>query len=276
MQKKQILRKINDKYYTIYCGVMLINNNIDTITSKYAMENLFNAFVNLLLPIRCVSCGVIVDGNGGICPACFAKIHFISAPYCSLCGMPFEYAEQGFETSENALICGRCIENPPFYSKAMSAIKYNENSRSLLLSFKYFDRTDLAETFSKWMISAGEDVIKKSDIIIPVPMHKTRMLIRKYNQAALLANKISIKTNIPTVHNILVRNKKTAPQKQGREKRALNVKGAFKVLNPDIITDKSVLLIDDVITSGATINECATTLKKNGAKDVFALSLARA
>lgn len=240
------------------------------------MENIFSAFINLLLPLRCVNCGVIVGGKGGICPECFAKIHFISAPYCSLCGVPFEYADQGFETNEKALICGRCMEKAPFYSKAISAIKYNENSRPLLLSFKYFDRTDLAETFSKWMITAGEDIIKNADIIIPVPMHKTRMLIRKYNQAALLSNKVSIKTNIPTIHNILVRDKKTAPQKQGREKRALNVKGAFKVLNPDIIVNKSVLLIDDVITSGATINECAKILTQNGAKDIFALSLARA
>ncbi|MCP4394210.1 MAG: ComF family protein [Alphaproteobacteria bacterium] len=174
------------------------------------------------------------------------------------------------------LVCGRCLEKPPIFSNARSAIKYNQQSKKLVLSLKYFDRTDTASAFAKWIITCGQDIIDKSDLIIPVPMHKTRLINRKYNQASLLANKIAEKTNKEISHTILIRKKRTLPQKQGREKRAQNVKNAFEVKNRNNIKNKKILLIDDVITSGATINECSKELIKNGANNVFALSLARA
>jgi ComF family protein len=148
----------------------------------------------------------------------------------------------------------------------------------LVLAFKHGDRTDAAPGFARWMRRAGSDILPEIELLVPVPLHRWRLFLRRYNQAALLANELSATTGIKIMPDLLVRTRRTPSQGQlGRGEREGNVKVAFKVRasRHKALEGKAVLLIDDVLTSGATANECARMLKENGARSVDVLTLAR-
>ena len=158
-----------------------------------------------------------------------------------------------------------------------SAFVYDDISKNMLLLLKFFDKTSCASTLAKFMVHAGSDIIKeKPDLIIPVPLHYMRLIKRKYNQSALLANEISKLTDIKCDLFSLKRCKNTVPQVKfaGRE-RIRNIRGAFVVKKPENIKGKNIVLIDDVMTTGSTLKECAIALKKAGAKKIYALTAAR-
>jgi ComF family protein len=228
--------------------------------------------VDALLPPRCLKCGTIVTAPGSLCAGCWSDLHFLSAPCCACCGYPFET-----ETTEDAL-CASCLaEHPPFH-RSRAAFAYDDGSRDMILAFKHADRMELAKPFARWMAQAGRDLLADADLIVPVPLHWRRLLSRRYNQAALLATALGRLSDKPVLPDLLQRRRATAKQghlsRLGRER---NVKGAF-TLRPVLrrqVADKRVLLVDDVITTGATVAGCCRVLMGAGAAAVDVLALAQ-
>ncbi len=228
--------------------------------------------VDWLIPPRCLACRLIVDTSGGLCSSCWQSIDFITDPQCSACGFPFE-----FDTCGDGL-CGTCSQQLPVYHKARSALIYNDTSKQLILRFKHADGTHAAPTFARWMARAGSELLQKADLLIPVPLHWTRLFLRRYNQAALLVNALSKETRLLCHNRMLLRSRYTPSQGHlNRKEREQNVKQAFIVPKKyqEYLSHKKVVLVDDVYTSGATVNACTKALLKHGAKSVNVLLLAR-
>lgn len=231
-----------------------------------------HAAIDLLLPPRCIGTGDIVDAPGMISPAFWSELSFIEKPFCACCGMPF-----GFEALEGSL-CGGCLEEHPVFDAARAAVAYNDASRQAILDFKYGDRLHAARTFAQWLLRSGADVLPSCDVIVPVPLHPRRLWQRRFNQSAVLAGALSAACGKPHVPDVLRRQKFTVPQKGlSRNERNDNVRNAFSVdpAQAARLAGQHVVLIDDVFTSGATLNECARVLKRAGAAAVSVLTIAR-
>ncbi len=225
-------------------------------------------FVDSLLPPQCLGCGIIVDAPGSLCADCFQQVTFITPPVCDCCGVPFEGA------IVEDLICGSCLSHRPAFSHTRAAFIYNEHSKGLVLKLKHGDRTDIAAHLSRWLARAAGDLLPRCDVIIPVPLHRWRFFMRTYNQAALLAKVVGKLSGKPVAANGLLRVLAT-PSQGGldRASRRRNVARAFAV-NTDV-RGKRVLLVDDVLTTGATADACAKVLLAAGAVDVDVAVLAR-
>ena len=176
------------------------------------------------------------------------------------------------------MLCAACLKHKrTFYRLSRSAVIYDNSSKNLILAFKFLDQTENANLLSAMLKVAGKDIFSEGvDIIMPVPLHYTRLIKRKYNQSALLAQKLSEMTAVPYDNFTLVRSRKTKPQVEvtGKE-RLTNVKNAFSVKNSKLVKGKRIVLIDDIMTTGSTVKECAVVLKKAGAKSVDILTIAR-
>jgi ComF family protein len=217
--------------------------------------------VDAVLPPRCLACGEITAEPGAVCGACWQGLDFISAPMCDCCGLPFAYDAGG------GALCGECARERPLYGRARSVLVYDDASRSLVLAFKHADRTDAAPAFGRWLARAGGDLVAEADAIVPVPLHRRRLLARRYNQAALLALALGRLSDKSVLVDVLRRTRATPSQgRMGRGQRERNVRGAFAV--PDdrrgLIAGKRVLLVDDVLTTGATLSACARALLHGG------------
>ncbi len=231
-----------------------------------------NPLLNLLFPPQCPICDTLVSDHGALCLACWQQVHFITEPFCACCGLPFEYS-----LGENAL-CGECLRERPPFSRARACVRYDEHSKRLVLSLKYHDQAYLARIFGSWLAKAGGELIRASDIIIPVPLHYWRFVSRRYNQSALLAQALAKTCGLPHLPDGLLRTRKTLSQTGlSRAQRENNVRGAFAANPKHLATlkGKSVLLMDDVFTTGATIEACTKALLKAGASSVNVLTLAR-
>lgn len=237
------------------------------------MTNFFSRIIDILLPPRCISCGKIVIGSDSLCEDCFNEINFIAKPYCSKCGHPFEEAP-----SDKKLLCACCMQKKrtPF-RLSRSALRYDDVSKQMVLSFKFMDKTENAIAFAKWLKFAGNDIFNEGvDVIIPIPLHFSRLLKRRYNQSALLAKELSKITGIKVDYTTVIRHRKTKPQVEFcGHARVSNVKDAFSVKHPEKLKGLRVVLIDDVMTTGSTLKECALALKKAGVKSVDTLTVAR-
>ncbi len=238
------------------------------------IRTFLSKIINFIYPPQCFLCKKILYNEDGICFDCLSKFDFVSEPRCDRCGYPFEFATK---TKHNKkLLCPNCIKALPKFNKCISSVKYNDASKKILLPFKHGDKTGYAKFIAKIMSSTGTQLLEKSDFIIPVPIHISRMMKRKYNQSSLIVSFISKHSNKPALYNTLIRSKAT--QSQGHlspRQRKQNVANVFIVNNPSQIIGKNIILIDDVFTSGATVNECAKALKKAGAKDINVLTFAR-
>ncbi|MFI3241855.1 MAG: ComF family protein [Alphaproteobacteria bacterium] len=227
--------------------------------------------INFLLPSHCIICNKVLDSDAQICPDCFNKLNFISKPYCKKCGHPFLDGQDGE-------FCGFCIKNKKdVLNISRSVSVYDEVSKKMIIDFKFFDKTQNIKVFGKWLKIAGADIFANNiDVIIPVPLHFFRLLKRKYNQAGLLAKEIGKIENVLVDYTSLKKKKYTKPQtKFSLKVRQHNVKNSFIIKDCQNIKDKKVLLIDDVMTTGSTLRECARVLLKAGAKEVNVLTLAR-
>jgi ComF family protein len=228
--------------------------------------------LDMLFPPRCLKCGGETDATGGLCADCWPKITFLTPPYCACCGQPFPY-----DVGDGAL-CGACTRAAPDYARARAVFVYGDKSRALVLAFKHADATHAAPAYGRWLARAGADLLGEADLVVPVPLHRRRLFMRRYNQAALLAHSVGKLAERAVAPDALVRVKATTPHiDMGRLARLRNVAGAFAV-HPgwkQRIADKRILLVDDVFTTGATVGGCARVLLQGGARAVDVLTLAR-
>jgi ComF family protein len=226
----------------------------------------------LILPRRCLACGTPVVGEGALCAECWPAVRFLGPPLCAACGFPFE-----FDPGAGAL-CGSCAAELPPFERARSVFVYDAASRGPLLAFKHADRTDAAPTFARLMASAAADLLPDADMIVPVPLHRRRLLARRFNQSALLAQALGREAAIEAVPDLLVRTRHTPSQGglSGSARRR-NVTGAFAVRKgmADRIRGARVLMVDDVYTTGATVGACTAVLLRAGALAVDVITLAR-
>jgi ComF family protein len=235
------------------------------------VRRLVGTAVDLVLPPRCLVCGVTIADLHALCPSCWSEIEFLGPPQCACCGRPFAEAT-GAET-----LCGACLKRQPLYRKARAVCRYDEASKSLILAFKHGDRTDCAPALARWLVRAGADLIEDCELIAPVPLHWTRLFARRFNQAAMLAQAIGRLTGKPVVPDLIDRRKRTPPQGKGsRDQRKRNVAGAFAVpmRHRAAVADRRILLIDDVLTTGSTVEACTRALLGAGAASVDVLTLA--
>jgi ComF family protein len=227
--------------------------------------------VDVALPQLCPACRAPVDG-AGLCPACWSKLSFIAPPYCERLGTPFAF------DGGPGLLSMEAIADPPAYDRARAAVRYDDISSKLVHALKYGDRLDLAPTMGRWMANAGRALLAEADAMVPVPLHWRRQWARRFNQSALLAEVISKATGRQVAHGALKRVKAT-PQQVGLDKsgRARNVQGAFRVPaeGKAAVAGRRVVLVDDVLTSGATTDACARALLRGGAAAVDVLVFAR-
>lgn len=228
--------------------------------------------LDVILPPHCLKCGTGVDEPGSLCATCWSEVAFLGPPACAACGLPFEFAVG------SGALCASCVRHRPVYQRARAALVYDDASRDMILGFKHADRTEAAPAFGRWMARAGRDLVAEADLIAPVPLHWRRFWRRRYNQSALLAGAVGRETGLPVVPDLLVRKRATPSQGGlGAKARARNVQGAFAV-NPRRLgraRGAKVLLIDDVYTTGATVEACARVLLRAGAAAVDVLTLAR-
>src|SRR5437763_13832246 len=227
--------------------------------------------LDIALPTLCVSCREPVDGEG-VCAECWAKLSFIAQPYCPRLGIPFVY-DPGPE-----LLSMEAIAGPPAYARARAAVRYDDVAKTLVHALKYQDRTDLAPAMGRWMARAGEELLNEADWLIPVPLHWRRAWHRRYNQSGALARAIERQSGVK-VRGELLRRVRATEQQVGlsRPQRASNVQGALKVSadRQSEVQGRRVVLIDDVLTSGATVDACARALLRAKAATVDVLVFAR-
>jgi ComF family protein len=235
------------------------------------LRRLGRAVVDGILPPRCLACGTTVDEPDALCGPCWAAMTFFAPPWCAVCGLPFPHP-MGDEA-----ICADCARDRPSWDRARAVLRYDKHSRRLVLALKHADRTHLARALGGWMRRAGAEVLDGADLVLPVPLHWTRLFARRYNQAGLLAHAIRAAGGPPVAPDWLVRRRRTPSQgRLGAAARARNVRGAFALRPGRSIRGKRIVLIDDVLTTGATVEECARVLRRAGAEFVGVLTLARA
>lgn len=227
--------------------------------------------LDFALPPRCAGCGVIADEAHRFCLDCWQQLHFLGEPCCARCGLPFDY--DGGADAE----CGACLADPPHFTRLRAAVAYGEIARRVVLKLKYSSRPGVAETLAHFM----RRHVRPEDagaVLAPIPLHRWRIWKRGYNQSALIVSALAKRTGLEPELDLVRRVKATPPLKgKGRRERALAVRGAFRVSDESKarLKGRSVLLVDDVYTTGATANACARALKRAGASEVGVLCWAR-
>ena len=227
---------------------------------------------DIAFPPRCPSCREQVTANGNFCAQCFEQLRMISAPYCHQCGIPFVVSV------EKEALCPECLAEPPSFDKARAVMVYDKVSAPLITALKFNDQWAGIQRHAQMMMGASHGLLEGADYLVPVPLHWKRLIKRKYNQSALLAFGISKQSGLHCAPDVLRRMRATQPQMElDRKLRVQNVRKAFAVPQEMVpyVPDKVIVLVDDVITTGATVSACAKVLKKAGAKEIRVLALAR-
>jgi ComF family protein len=237
------------------------------------LRRLGGGLLDALLPPHCLTCEAPVSDQGTLCAACFPRLHRITAPFCARCGVPFRHAGQAAGG-----LCPACIARPPAYGTARAALRYDDGARALLLPFKHADRTELARPLARDMARAGAALLASAEILVCVPLHPRRLLARRYNQAALLARLLARGAGLPFIPDALARRRATPPlgERSAAERAAL-LADVFRAKHRHLarLAGRRLLLVDDVMTSGATVEACARTLLAAGAARVDVLAAAR-
>lgn len=228
--------------------------------------------LDLALPPSCPACREPLGEDFGLCAACWSRLAFIAPPYCERLGIPFVY-DPG-----PGILSMQAIADPPAYTRARAAVRYDDVARDLVHAFKYGDRLDLAPLMGRWMAQAGAALLADADALVPVPLHWRRLWARRFNQAAALAKAMAQTTGIPLATDLLRRVRAT-PQQVGlaRAERARNVEGAFAVPadRRAAVKGRRFVLVDDVLTTGATVDTCARALLRAGAAQIDVIVFAR-
>jgi ComF family protein len=222
--------------------------------------------LDFALPPRCAGCGIIVADVHSFCPDCWKQIEFLGLSGCVTCGMPLQATEQA--------TCGVCLARPPRIARTRAAVAYDEISRGLAIRLKYARKVALARTMARYMAPLVGDAPDR--LLIPVPLHRTRLWSRGFNQSALVARELSRRLGIPAAPLALARSRRTPPLKgMSPLQRRKTVAGAFRVRERGAIAGKTIILVDDVLTTGSTAEACARVLKRAGAARIELVSWAR-
>lgn len=235
--------------------------------------SLAGAALDLVYPPACAGCGVLTGSKASLCPNCWSRLAFIERPYCEVLGTPFSH-DLG-----PGILSADAIANPPPFDRLRSAALYDDLARVLVQSLKYRDRTDLAPMMAGWMLRAGDGAVEAADLIVPVPLHRFRLVWRKFNQAAELSRALAAASGTPVLFDVVRRTKRTRRQiGLGPRAREENVRGAFSITQEgrEKLFGRHVVLVDDVYTTGATVSAVTRTLKRAGVADVTVLTFARA
>lgn len=251
--------------------------------------SLMRVIAQILLPERCCGCGrelVRSSASGGVgavsrarlCGTCWSALDFIDAPLCPVSGDPFPFSDALPETGEGEILSAEVLARRPAFTSARAAVRYGPVARRLVGHLKYGDRTDLAPLFASWLMRCGAEMLAQADFIVPVPLHGWRLFHRRYNQAGEISRHVARMSGVVFLPDSLRRVKRTRSQiglSAGARRR--NVAGAFQLKAGDgaQLLGKVVVLIDDVRTTGATVEACARVLGAHGVHAVHVLSVAR-
>ncbi len=231
------------------------------------------AVLDTLYPPSCLACRKATMEHGVLCAACWKKVRFIERPYCERLGTPFA------QDYGHTLYSPAALSDPPVFERARAVARFEDGpARHLIHRLKYGDRIELALSMGKWMARAGAELLSEADVLIPIPLHRRKLSARRFNQAMALADVIGKVAKLPVEPFWLSRVKPTRPQVGlSKAQRAENVQGAFKVPEGETLSvkGKKIVLIDDVLTSGSTLNAASRALLRAGASRVDVLVFAR-
>ena len=249
----------------------MLRNRADLERSPGALRRAAAALADLIMPPLCLACHKPLASHDALRPRCWGKIDFIRRPLCDRLGLPMPYDTGG------TMISAAAAADPPDYDRARAVARFDGVMRELVHDLKFRDRHQGGRLLGRWLAQAGAELLIDADVIVPVPLPRGRLIRRRFNQSAILGLEVARLARVGYAPLALVRTRKTPPQVGlTRAQRRRNVAGAFAVPTerlPDIAGAK-VLLVDDVITTGATVGACARTLKRAGASHVDVLALA--
>ena len=248
-------------------AVRRLRQGVMAVTVERAIRGLGKALLDFALPPRCAGCADVIAEVDGFCPECWAQVEWLGDAGCDRCGLPLEGTE--------AELCGRCLANPPPIERMRAAVAYGDVPRTIALKLKYGRKVALARTMARYMAPLASKTDGPS-LIVPVPLHRWRLWSRGFNQSGLVANELGRRWGVDVDHRLLRRVKATQPLKGlNHQQRRKAVAGAFSIAPGATLGGATVILIDDVLTSGSTAEACAKVLRKAGAGRVELISWAR-
>jgi ComF family protein len=237
-----------------------------------AVGGLLGGAGNIIAPAVCLGCHARISAHDALCATCWQQVSFITPPLCDRLGLPLP-----FGSGDGPLISAAAAADPPPYDRARAAAVFDGVVRELIHGFKYTDRHEARRLLARWMTGAGAELLVDADLVVPVPMTRWRLIRRQFNQAALLAREIAHASGVTFDPFALKKTRRTPTQVgSNARQRAANVAGAFAV--PEAarlrVADRAIVLVDDVITTGATVSACARALRAAGARRIDVLAAA--